>query len=38
LPRLVIRRRPATVFDYAFEDFEFVDYQCHPAIRAPVAI
>jgi thymidylate synthase len=38
LPRLAIRRRPPTVFDYVFEDFEFVDYQCHPAIRAPVAI
>jgi len=38
LPRLAIRRRPPTVFDYEFEDFEFVDYQCHPAIRAPVAV
>jgi thymidylate synthase len=26
------------VFDYQFDDFEFVDYQCHPAIRAPVAV
>ena len=38
LPRLAIRRRPPTVFDYEFEDFEFVDYQCHPAIRAKVAV
>ncbi len=38
LPRLAIRRRPPSVFDYVFEDFEFVDYQCHPAIRAPVAV
>jgi thymidylate synthase len=38
LPRLVIRRRPASVFEYAFEDFEIVDYQCHPAIKAPVAV
>jgi thymidylate synthase len=37
-PRLLIRRRPATLFDYTFEDFEFVDYQHHPAIPAPVAV
>jgi thymidylate synthase len=37
-PRLVIRRRPATIFDYAFEDFEFADYRYHPAIKAPVAV
>jgi thymidylate synthase len=38
LPRLVIRRRPASLFDYVFEDFEFRDYVFHPAIRAPVAV
>jgi thymidylate synthase len=38
LPRLAIRRRPASLFDYAFEDFEFRDYQFHPAIKAPVAV
>ena len=38
LPKLVIRRRPPSLFDYVFEDFEFVDYQHHPAIRAPVAV
>jgi thymidylate synthase len=38
LPVLHIRRRPPTLFDYVFEDFEFRDYQCHPAIRAPVAV
>ena len=37
-PRLNIRRRPPSLFDYAFEDFEFVNYQHHPAISAPVAI
>jgi thymidylate synthase len=37
-PRLAMRRRPASIFDYAFEDFEVVDYQHHPAIRAPVAV
>jgi thymidylate synthase len=38
LPRLAIRRRPPTLFDYAYEDFEILDYQYHPAIRAEVAI
>jgi thymidylate synthase len=38
LPRLVIARRPPSVFDYAFEDFEFQGYDPHPAIRAPVAV
>jgi thymidylate synthase len=36
LPQLVIRRRPPSIFDYAFEDFE--GYDPHPAIRAPVAV
>ena len=38
LPKLVIKRKPASIFDYTFEDFEFVDYQYHPAIKAPIAI
>ncbi|MFO1428060.1 MAG: thymidylate synthase [Steroidobacteraceae bacterium] len=38
LPELVIRRRPPTLFDYEFEDFEFRNYQPHPAIKAPVAV
>ena len=38
LPRLQIRRRPATLFDYKYEDFEFVNYQHHAAIKAPVAV
>jgi thymidylate synthase len=37
-PTLVLRRRPPSVFEYVFEDFEVVDYQHHPAIRAPVAV
>ena len=37
-PRLAIRRRPATLFEYRYEDFEIIGYQAHPAIRAPVAI
>jgi thymidylate synthase len=38
LPRLVIRRKPPSLFDYAFEDFEILDYQSHPAIKAPIAV
>jgi len=37
-PRLLIKRRPATLFDYQYEDFEFVNYQHHAAIAAPVAV
>jgi thymidylate synthase len=38
LPRLEIKRRPESIFDYRFEDFEIVGYQSHPAIKAPIAI
>jgi len=37
-PQLAIRRRPDTLFDYQYEDFEFVSYRYHPAIKAPVAV
>jgi len=37
-PTLTMRQRPASIFDYAFEDFEFAGYQHHPAIKAPVAV
>lgn len=38
LPKLVIKRKPESIFDYTFDDFEFVDYQFHPPIKAPIAI
>lgn len=38
LPKLLIKRRPPTMFDYKFEDFEVVDYDPHPAIKAPISI
>ena len=38
LPRLVIHRQPASIFDYRYDDFEIVDYTCHPHIKAPVAV
>ena len=38
LPTLKILRKPDSLFDYEFEDFEIVGYQSHPHIKAPVAI
>lgn len=38
LPQLNIRRKPASIFDYQFEDFEILNYQCHPGIKAPIAV
>ena len=38
LPQLVLKRRPGSIFDYVYEDFEFVNYQHHAAIKAPVAV
>ena len=37
-PTLHIKRRPPSIFDYQYEDFEVVDYQHHAAIKAPVAV
>lgn len=38
LPRLAIKRRPASIFDYRYEDFEILDYESHPHIKAAVAV
>jgi thymidylate synthase len=38
LPRLQIRRRPSSIFEYQYEDFEFVNYRHHAPIKAPVAV
>lgn len=38
LPKLVIKRKPGTIFDYNFEDFDIVGYDPHPSICAPIAI
>ena len=38
LPQLRIRRKPATIYDYQFEDFELQDYNPHAHISAPVAV
>jgi thymidylate synthase len=37
-PQLRIKRKPESIFDYQFEDFEVQGYVCHPAIKAPVAV
>lgn len=38
LPTLKIKRKPADIFSYQFEDFEIVGYEAHPHIKAPVAV
>jgi thymidylate synthase len=38
LPRLEIRRRPPTIFDFEFEDFAIRDYDADPNIKAPIAV
>ncbi|MDC0586296.1 thymidylate synthase [Gammaproteobacteria bacterium] len=38
LPKLSIKRKPNSIFDYAYEDFELLDYQSHPHISAPISI
>mgnify|MGYP003123488016 CR=1 FL=1 len=38
LPQLKILRKPNSIFDYQFEDFAIENYQCHPHIKAPVAV
>lgn len=38
LPQLIIRRKPSSVFDYHYEDFDFQNYQHHAAIKGAVAI
>ena len=37
-PTLQINRRPDSIFDYNFEDFEIINYQSHPGIKAPIAV
>ncbi|HFW3845388.1 TPA: thymidylate synthase [Salmonella enterica subsp. enterica serovar Waycross] len=38
LPKLVIKRKPDSIFDYKYEDFELVGYQSHDTIKAPIAV
>jgi thymidylate synthase len=38
LPKLVIDRKPESIFDYAYEYFRFEGYDPHPAIKGAVAV
>jgi thymidylate synthase len=37
-PTLHIKRTPDSIFGYQYEDFDVQGYECHPAIKAPVAV
>ena len=38
LPVMKLNRARKDLFDFCYEDFELVNYRCHPAIRAPIAV
>jgi thymidylate synthase len=38
LPTLKLRRKPSSIFEYEFADFEILNYQAHPSIKAPIAV
>lgn len=38
LPQLKIHRKPESIFDYRFEDFEILNYEAQPHIKAPIAV
>jgi thymidylate synthase len=38
LPQLHLKRRPASLFDYTYDDFEIINYQAHPHIKGTVAV
>lgn len=37
-PQLLIKSHPTSIDAYQFEDFEILEYECHPAIKAPIAV
>jgi thymidylate synthase len=37
-PTLELRRKPPSVFEYEYDDFQILNYQAHPGIRAPIAV
>jgi thymidylate synthase len=37
-PKLILKRKPDSIFEYQFEDFEIQGYQAHPSIKAPIAV
>jgi thymidylate synthase len=38
LPKLILKRKPASLFDYQYEDIEISNYQAHPHIKGEVAV
>jgi len=38
LPKMKINPDVKSIFDFKYEDFELVDYECHPRIKAPIAV
>lgn len=38
LPELNIKRKPASIYDYNFEDFEVTNYDAYPTIKAPISV
>jgi thymidylate synthase len=38
LPTLRLRRRPPSLYEYSFDDVDIQNYECHPAIKAPIAV
>jgi thymidylate synthase len=37
-PRMLLNPAVSSIFDFCYDDFELAGYQCHPAIKAPVAV
>jgi thymidylate synthase len=37
-PRLEVKRKPPSIFEYEYEDFQILDYQAHPSIKAPISV
>ena len=37
-PQLLLKHKASSLYDYCFDDFEFINYQSHPSIKAPIAI
>jgi thymidylate synthase len=38
LPKLVFKRKPASIFDYQYDDIEIINYEAHPHIKGAVAV
>ena len=38
LPNLLIKRKPESIFNYQYEDFEFTDYRAHEHIKAAISV